>query len=160
MKSFVSVDGDGLLAAPPMPDTQPSSDKNIKRLIAEEVPSWFQCGTTERIATKHELADIRRELRGVIFVRTTALIPWRLGIVEGLKRQTDAMPLWYLWLLVLFAPLAIVGSAQWLVAGVPIAKQLLGWAGIALYGTIMAQAIHGLVNRRQTHNKFNVRAST
>jgi hypothetical protein len=37
---------------------------------------------------------------------------------------------------------------------------LLGWAGIALYGTIMAQAIHGLINRRQTHNKVSPRAST
>jgi hypothetical protein len=160
MKTFISVAGDGLLPAPPMPDTQPRSDKGTKRLIAEEVPSWRQCGTTERIATKDELADIRRELTGAIFVRATALIPWRLGIVEGLKRQADAMPPSYLWLLALFAPLAIIGSAQWLVAGVSIAKQLLGLAGIALYGTIMAQAIYGLINRRQTHHKVSLRAST
>jgi hypothetical protein len=87
MKSFVSVVGDGLLPAPPMPDTQFRSDKGIKRLIAEEVPSWLQSGATERIATKGELADIRREVRGVMLVRAMALIPWRLPLVEGLRRQ-------------------------------------------------------------------------
>src|SRR5215207_717580 len=89
MKAFVSVAGDGLLPAPPMPDTQLRSDKGIKRLIVEEVPSWLQCGATERMASKDELADIRRELRGVMFARATALIPWRLPIVEGLRRQAD-----------------------------------------------------------------------
>ena len=150
MKFFVGVAGDGLLPAPPMPDTRPRSDKGIERLIAEDVPSWLECGATERKATKDELADIRRELRGVMFVRAMALIPWRLPLVEGLRRQADILPTWYLWLLALFAPLAIIGSAQWWVASVSIAKQLLGLAGIALYGTIMAQAIYGLINRRQT----------
>ena len=92
MKVFVGVAGDGLLPAPPVPDTQPRSDKGIERLIAEEAPSWLQCDATERIATKHELADIRRELRGVMFVRALALIPWRLPIVESLKRQAKLLP--------------------------------------------------------------------
>ena len=149
MKSFVSVAEDGLLPAPPMLDTQLRSDKGIKRLIAEEVPSWLQCGATERMASKDELADIRRELRGVLFVRAVALIPWRLAVIEGLRRQAHALPPWYLWLLAIFAPLAIVGSAQWCIAGASTAKQLLGLAGIVLYGTIMTQAIFGLINRRK-----------
>jgi hypothetical protein len=150
MKFFVSVAGDGLLPAPPMPDTQLRSDKGIKRLIAEEVPSWLQCGATERMATKDELADIRRELRGVMLVGAVALIPRLSAVMEGLKRQADAMPHWYLWLLAIFAPLAIVGSVQWWFVGASTAKHWLGLAGIALYGTIMAQAIYGLINRRQT----------
>jgi hypothetical protein len=150
MKSFVSVAGDGLLPAPPMPDTQLCSDKGIKRLIAKEVPSWLQSGASERMATKGELADIRRELRGVMFVRAVALMPRLLAIIKGLKRQAHAMPPWYLWLLAIFAPLAIVGSVQWWLVGASTTKHWLGLAGIALYGTIMAQAIYGLINRRQT----------
>jgi hypothetical protein len=150
MKSFISVAGEGLLPAPPMPDTQLCSDKGIKRLIAEEVPSWLECDATERMATKGELADIRRELRGLMFVCAVALIPRLLAVIDGLKRQADAMPPWYLWLLAIFAPLAIVGSVQWWFAGASTAKQWLGFAGIVIYGTIMAQAIYGLINRRQT----------
>jgi hypothetical protein len=150
MKSFISVAGDGLLPAPPMPNTQLCSDKGIRRLIAEEVPSWLQCGATERMATKGELADIRRELRGVMLGGAMALIPRLLAVIDGLKRQADTMPPWYLWLLAIFAPLAIVGSVEWWFVGASPAKHWLGLAGIALYGTIMAQAIYGLINWRQT----------
>jgi Mn2+/Fe2+ NRAMP family transporter len=83
-----------------------------------------------------------------MFVRAMALIPRRLAVIDVL-RQADAMPSWYLWLLAIIAPLAIVGSGQWCFAGASIAKQLLGLAGIALYGTIMAQAIYGLIHRWQ-----------
>ena len=74
--------------------------------------------TTEWLATKDELASIRHDL-----------------------------PLWYLGLLAILAPLAIVGSATWMVAGASIAKHLLGLVGLALFGTITMQAIYGLTHR-------------
>ena len=80
----------------------------------------------------------------MVLTRVMPIVPQWSEIVEGLKRQAEAMPLWYLGLLAILAPLAIVGSATWMVAGASIAKHLLGLAGLALYGTITMQAIYGL----------------
>ena len=66
---------------------------------------------------------------------------------EALEKQAEAMPLWYLWPLAIFAAMATIGSFHWMVAGPSIAKHLLGLAGIALYASIMMQAIYGLTHR-------------
>jgi hypothetical protein len=108
---------------------------------------WPQPDTTERLATKDELASIRHDLRILVLSRTMAIVPQWSQVVEGLKRQAGTMPLWYLGLLAILAPLAIVGSVTWMVAGASIAKQLLGLVGLALYGTITMQAIYGLTHR-------------
>jgi hypothetical protein len=103
--------------------------------------------TTEWLATKDELASIRHDLRIMVLSRTVAIVPKWSEVVEGLKGQAGTMPLWYLGFLAILAPLAIVGSATWMVAGASIAKHLLGLVGLALFGTITMQAIYGLTHR-------------
>jgi hypothetical protein len=103
--------------------------------------------TTEWLATKDELASIRHDFRVMVLSRAMAILPTWSGVVEGLKGQAGTMPLWYLGLLAILAPLAIVGSATWMIAGASIAKHLLGLVGLALYGTITMQAIYGLTHR-------------
>ena len=73
----------------------------------------------------------------------------RMGMVEALKRQSEAMPRWYLWFIALFAPLMVAGSAIWMLLEASLANYALGVAGIVLFGAIMIQAVHGLTHRTQ-----------
>lgn len=152
MRPLMSVAEQGLVPVPPMSDTSYLQECGNRLAIADNIDAssgllWPQHGTTERLATKDELASIRHDLRVMVLLRTMAIVPEWSEVVEGLKRQAEAMPLWYLGLLVMLAPLAIVGSATWMVAGASIAKHLLGLVGVALYGTITMQAIYGLTHR-------------
>jgi hypothetical protein len=151
MKTLTSVAAYGLVPVPLMSDT-PHLHEDGNRMAKEGnigTPrlAWLRRDANERLATKEELAHIRRELRDAILMRALASVPQRSQIIESLKTQADAMPLWYLWLLAIVAPLTIMASAGWLIAGVSTAKNVLGLAGIALYGAIMAQAIYGLMRR-------------
>jgi cytochrome c-type biogenesis protein CcmH/NrfG len=151
MKTLTSVAAYGLVPVPLMSDT-PHPHEDGKRMTKEGNVStprlaWLPRDADERLATKEELAHIRRELRDAILMRALASVPQRSQIIEGLKTQAEAMPLWYLWLLAIVAPLTIIGSLAWLIAGVSTAKSVLGLGGIALYGTIMMQAIYGLSRR-------------
>ena len=154
MKSMNSVAACGLVAIPPMADTPHLHESDNRLVMAGDAadPSRlarFQSGATERLVALDELASIRRELRVMVLARAAATIPRWSEIVEGLKLQAEAMPLWYLWLLAIFASLATVGSAHWMVTGVSMAKHLLGLGGVVLYATIMMQAISGLTYRSQ-----------
>jgi len=133
MNILRSVGKHGLVAMPPIVDTTDLA--------------WLQRDAAERLLAKNELASIRRELRVAVLARAMATAPKRVEIVEGLKRQAEAMPLWYLGLLAILAPLAMIGSATWMVVGASIAKHLLGLAGLGLFGAITMQAIYGLTNR-------------
>ena len=152
MKPLTSVAEQGLVPVPPMSDTSHLQQCGnrlamIDNIDASSALAWPQPGTTEWLATKDELASIRHDLRVMALSRTMAIVPEWSEVVEGLKRQAGTMPLWYLGLLAILAPLAIVGSATWMVAGASIAKHLLGLVGLALYGTITMQAIYGLTKR-------------
>ncbi len=74
----------------------------------------------------------------------------RMGTVEALRRQAEAMPRWYLWTIAVFAPLMVIGSVAWMITGTSMANYALGFVGIILFGIIMAQAIHGLKHRPRT----------
>jgi hypothetical protein len=74
----------------------------------------------------------------------------RMGVVEALKRQAEAMPRSYLWFSVIFAPLMVVGSVAWMIIGGSMMKYPLGLIVILLFGMIMAQAIYGLKHRPQS----------
>src|SRR5262245_48730004 len=152
MKILRSVAEHGLVAMPPMVDTSHLHVSDRQLLVPDGTadPShlaWLQRGATERLVAKAELARIRRELRVVVLARAMATVPKGSKIVDGLKRQAKAMPLWYLWLLAILAPLAIVGSATWIIADASIVKHLLGLAGLGLFGTVTIQAIYGLRDR-------------
>jgi hypothetical protein len=77
-------------------------------------------------------------------------VPQRQGVVEGLRKQAEALPRWCLWFLAIFAPLMIAGSVFRIGAEISIAKLLLGLCGIALFGAVTMQAIYGLVHRPLT----------
>ena len=152
MKPLTSVAEQGLVAVPPMAYTCHSQECGNRLAIADNIDAslgllWPQPGTTEWLATKDELASIRHDLRVMALSRTMAIVPEWSEVVEGLKRQAGTMPLSYLGLLALLAPLAMFGSATWMVAGASIAKHVLGLVGLALYGTITLQAIYGLTHR-------------
>jgi hypothetical protein len=129
MKPLTSVAEQGLVPVPPMADTWHLQEcrrlamaDNIDALSGVPCP---QPGTTDQLVTKDDLASIRRDLRVTVLALVLPIVPQWSEIVEGLKRQADAMPLWYLRLLAILAPLAIVGSALWVIAGASIAKHLL-----------------------------------
>jgi hypothetical protein len=68
MKTLTSAAVYGLVPVPPMPDTRASGRNDNRQHPAEDVNfsqlEWLQPNAaTERIATKDELARIRRELR-------------------------------------------------------------------------------------------------
>ena len=75
MRPFVSIAGDGLMAVPVVRDTHSCDMSSGKLLLAAEVPFWLRDGATERMATRTELAHIRRELRCAILMRAVGLIP-------------------------------------------------------------------------------------
>ena len=143
MNILRSVGKHGLVAMPPIVDTTDLA--------------WLQRDAAERLLAKNELASIRRELRVAVLARAVGATPRWLQIVERLKRQAEAMPLWYLGLLAILAPLAMIGSATWMVAGASIAKHLLGLVGLALYGTITMQAIYGLTSRLPKYRRSEIR---
>jgi hypothetical protein len=152
MNILRSVAEHGLVAMPPMVDTSHLhvSDRRLVVPDGTADPShlaWLQRGAVERSVARDELARIRRELRVMVLARAMATAPKCSEIVDGLKRQAKAMPLWYLCLLAILAPLAMVGSATWIIADASIVKHLLGLAGLGLFGTITMQAIYGLRDR-------------
>jgi hypothetical protein len=73
----------------------------------------------------------------------------RLGVLEALKRQSEAMPRWYLLFLAIFSPIMAVGSAHGIVMGPTTSMRLLSCVGAVLFATTTTQAIYGLTRRRQ-----------
>ncbi len=84
---------------------------------------------------------VRRLTRGL------ALANQRMGVLEGLRRQAEAMPRWYLWFMAVVAPGLVAGSLWWMVAFASIQTLLIGLAGTLLFGVVTAQAIYGLSHR-------------
>jgi hypothetical protein len=151
MKTLTSVAEHGLVPLPLMAGTQHVHECGNLLVMADNIDAshlaWRQGGSNERLATKDELACIRRELQITVLARLMAPVRQWPKIREALEKQAEAMPLWYLWPLAIFAAMATLGSLHWVVAGPSIAKHLLGLAGIALYASIMMQAIYGLAHR-------------
>jgi len=83
----------------------------------------------------------------MVLAQAMATVPPWAAIVERLKRQAMAMPLWYLWLLAILAPPTMIGSAIWMITGASVVKHVLGSAGLALFAAIAMQAIYGLIRR-------------
>jgi uncharacterized membrane protein YuzA (DUF378 family) len=82
-----------------------------------------------------------------MLVRGMTPVEERMGTIETLKRQAEAMPRSYLWFSVIFAPLMVAGSVAWMIVGGSMMKYPLGLVVIVLFGMIMAQAIYGLKHR-------------
>jgi hypothetical protein len=89
-------------------------------------------------------ALVRRLTRGM------APAEQRMGIVEAYKRQADAAPRWYLWFLVVMAPIMFLGSVIYMATGVWIMKYAIGPIGLALSALVMAQGLYGLRQRWQS----------
>ena len=135
----------GLVAIPPLSAT-PHLHVRDNRLAMTDDADPLRA-PTERLVGKDELASIRRELRAMILARAMATVPRWTAIVESLKKQAMAMPLWYLWLLAILAPPTMIGSAVWMLTGASAVKHVLGSAGLALFAAIAMQAIYGLIRR-------------
>lgn len=90
--------------------------------------------------------------RSVAGMLTRGMVPVqaRLGMVEAMRKQAEAMPRWYLWSVAIFAPMMVVGSAAWLVAGASLTGYVVGFVGVILFGMVTAQAIYGLKSRLRT----------
>ena len=146
MNILTSVDAYGLLPVPLMSNTPYSQDLGCGTAKAAPL-AWLPQDAIQRLELRDELAPMRRELRAAMLLRAAASLPRPAQVAEALKSQAESMPLWYLWLLAIFAPPIVIGAASWMVAGVSLAKHLLGLGGTALYGTIMMQAIYGLSHR-------------
>jgi hypothetical protein len=146
MNTLTSIAAYGLLPVPLMSNTPHSRDLGCGTGKAAPL-AWLPQDATQRLELQDELAPMRHELRVAMLVRAVASLPRLSRVAEALKRQAESMPLWYLWLLAIFAPPIVIGSASWMVAGVSLAEHLLGLGGTALYGTIMMQAIYGLGHR-------------
>ncbi|HZT50002.1 MAG TPA: hypothetical protein VFA64_18655 [Hyphomicrobiaceae bacterium] len=84
---------------------------------------------------------VRRLTRGL------ALANQRMGVLEGLRRQAEAMPRWYLWCIAVLAPPLAAGSVWWMAAFASIPNCLIGLAGTLLFGVATAQAVYGLRHR-------------
>ena len=141
MKTLASVVACALTAVPPL--------SAIAHLRVSDNRVAMADDATERLVGKDELASIRRELRAMILARAMATVPRWTAVVESLKKQAMAMPLWYLWLLAILAPPTMIGSAIWMIAGTSVVKHVLGSAGLALFGGIAMQAVYGLTCRLQ-----------
>jgi hypothetical protein len=74
----------------------------------------------------------------------------RMGAVEALKVQAEAMPRWYLWFMAVVAVLTMGGLGFWMVVGASLLKTVLSLGGIALFAVVMMQAVHGLTQRPQS----------
>src|SRR5262245_37500754 len=98
MNILSSLAEHGLMAMPPMVDTS-HLHISARRLVMPDGTAdhshlaWLQRGATERLVARNELASIRRELRVAVLARAMGATPRWLEIVEGLKRQAEAMPL-------------------------------------------------------------------
>jgi hypothetical protein len=150
MKPLTSVAAFGLLPVPPMSNTPDLGDIDHRAETEGGSTSglaWLPPNATQRLEMQDELAPARCELRIAMLRRARASLPARSHIVRALKSQADAMPLWYLWLLAVTASSGVIGSASWMVADLSVVTHLLGIAGLALYGTIMMQAVYGLAHR-------------
>jgi len=145
VKTLASVVACGLTAIPPLSATPHLHASDNRLAMADDAAPWR--ASTERLVDKEELASIRRELRAMVLAQAMATVPRWAAIVESLKRQAMAMPLWYLWLLAIIAPPAMIGSAIWMIAGASAVKHVLGSAGLALFAAIAMQAIYGLIRR-------------
>src|SRR5262245_2523195 len=151
MKPLTSVAAFGLLPVPPM--SSPSHPQDIGHGVKTAGVSkasglaWLPQDASQRLEMQDELAPVRCALRLAMLRCATASLPAGAYIVHAFKRQADAMPPWYLWLLAIMASLGVIGSASWMVGGLSVAKHLIGFAGTALYGTIMMQAVYGLAHR-------------
>jgi hypothetical protein len=73
----------------------------------------------------------------------------RMGMVEGLKRQAEAMPRWYLWIMGIVAPIYIIGCIAWMIVSPSVTSVLVVLVAIILFGAVGAQAVHGLKHRAQ-----------
>jgi hypothetical protein len=72
----------------------------------------------------------------------------RLGLGEALMRQADAMPRWYLWTIAIGGGLMAAGSLYGLLAADALTERALAVVGLALFGTIVLQGVHGLRRAR------------
>lgn len=90
--------------------------------------------------------------RVVVKGLTRGMIPvdQRMGMVEGLQRQAEAMPRWYLVCMIVVAIVMLIGGAFWIARATSMMKVALGLAAIVLFAVVMCQAIYGLTHRPQT----------
>lgn len=72
----------------------------------------------------------------------------RLGLGEAMLRQADAMPRWYLWTIAIGGGLMAAGSLYWVLAADGLGERVLAVVGLALFGAIVVQGIHGLRRAR------------
>jgi hypothetical protein len=82
-------------------------------------------------------------------VRGMTLSAQRMGMVEAFRRQAEVMPRWYLWFIAVYAPLAVVGCAIWMLMDGSMLSRVIGATGILLFSVVSIQAIHGLKHRAQ-----------
>ena len=101
MKPLTSVAEHGLVPLPLVAGTQHLHEYGNLLVMADNIDAshlvWRQRGGNERLATKDELARIRRELQITVLARLMAPVRQWPKILEALKTQAVAMPLWYLW---------------------------------------------------------------
>ena len=68
----------------------------------------------------------------------------RMELIDALKRQAEAFPAWYLWLVLLMAPIAAAGAVLWQMNSPSIINYAVATGGIAWFITGAIQAVHGL----------------
>jgi hypothetical protein len=84
-------------------------------------------------------------VRGI--TRDMTPVEQRMGMVEGLKRQAEAMPRWYLIFMIIVSVAMLAGAVSWIVAATSMMKIAIGLVTIVLFAAILFQAIHGLAHR-------------
>jgi hypothetical protein len=89
----------------------------------------------------------RLAVRGM--VRGMTLSAQRMGMVEAFRRQAEVMPRWYLWFIAVYAPLAVVGCAIWMLMDGSMLSRVIGATGILLFSVVSIQATQGLKHRAQ-----------
>jgi hypothetical protein len=111
----------------------------------------FEWTTEAWIITAAFMVAIHFLHRAAVNTLAFGMIPIakRLGVVEALKRQAEALPRWYLWFMVIAAPLYVVGSVVWMIVAPSTLAIGIGLASIVLFSTATAQAVHGLKHRPQ-----------
>jgi len=68
----------------------------------------------------------------------------RMELIDALKRQAEAFPAWYLWLMLIMAPLAVACAVFWLMNSPSIINYAVATVGIAFLIIGAFQAVHGL----------------
>jgi hypothetical protein len=81
--------------------------------------------------------------------RGLAPVEARLSIVDALRRQSEAMPRWYLVLLAIISPIIALGAVHGIVMGPTAGMRVLSGIGAVLFATTTVQAIYGLTRRHQ-----------